>query len=52
MDISHMKKVAERNAHKSEMEFRRYMARCGWSDEEIVRMWKMVQKKEVQDEES
>lgn len=42
MDRDHMKKVAERNADKSESEFRRYLAKAGWTDNEIEYMWNLL----------
>lgn len=44
MDRDHMKKVAERNADKSESEFRRYLAKAGWTDNEIEYMWNIAQR--------
>ena len=44
-DKEHMKKVAERNIDKSEIEFRRYLAKTGWTDKEIAYMWDIAERR-------
>lgn len=40
----HLFKVAERNKNLSEMEFNKYMKKCGWNDIDIYRAWQHVKR--------
>lgn len=39
----HMKKVAKRNAGRKRGSFEKYLHDCGWSKEEIDKMWRYAQ---------